>query len=510
MHSPFITSAPVSAGRGYTPATARRTAGVAISRSFVCTAATLGVALATAGLILSGRSGLLTFVFPAMALGLGAVLLWLEPARLLAWVLTLWMFAPLLRRVVDAQNGWNAQNPVLLAPMLVSGLCLFDILRFAPRLGRAAVLPLVLALIALASGVLVGLTVSPPALVLYAGLSWAAPILLGLHVAIHPEHHDQYHRAIVRTLGIGVVAVGLYGLAQFVAPSVWDRLWMINSQMNSIGTPVPFQVRVFSTLNAPGPLAQFLTAAVLILLALQASWKWPGVLLGMVVLLLSLARSAWLGFVVGFCLLLVLARPRIRRSAFAVLATGAVVLATLSVVPLRGAPDAMRRTISTRVSTMGDLSMDDSFRARQYLIPAVIADIEGRPMGSGLGATLVGGARGTASSRLADQGLYLDNGVLEILLVLGWFAGVLFLGSAVAAVAFAYPSVRASGAGYGYLAAAFALLVQVIGGTIFAGVGGAMFWLAVAMARTTDRSSAGRTMAPPVSARHATSPWGLA
>jgi hypothetical protein len=194
-----------------------------------------------------------------------------------------------------------------------------------------------------------------------------------------------------------------------------------------------------------------------------------------------------------------------------VLAAGAVVLTTLSVVPLRGAPDAMRRTISTRVSSMGDLSMDDSFRARQYLIPAVIADIEGRPMGSGLGATLVGGARGTASSRLADQGLYLDNGVLEILLVLGWFAGVLFLGSATAAVALAFPVVRASGAGYGYLAAAMALLVQVIGGTIFAGVGGAMFWMAIAMARTTDRALAGRLLpARSAPARLAGLRWGPA
>lgn len=495
MHSSTIAAGLVPPAREYTPDVGRRVAGFAVSRSLVCTTATLGVAATTVGLVVTGQSGLLTFAFPAMALILGALLLWLDPARMLAWVLTLWMFAPLLRRLVDAENGWNAQNPVLLAPMLVSALCVFDIVRFAPRLGRAAVLPLVLAMVALVSGVLVGLTVSPPALVLYAGLSWSAPILVGLHIAIHPERHDQYHRAIVHTLGIGVVAVGVYGLAQFVAPSVWDRLWMVNSQMNSIGTPVPFQVRVFSTLNAPGPLAQFLTAAVLILLALQASWKWPAVVLGTMVLLLSLARSAWLGFVVGFCMLLVLAPHRIRRAAFTVLATGALVLTALSVVPLRGAPEAMRRTISLRVTSMGDLSMDDSFRARQYLIPAVIADIEGRPMGSGLGATLVGGARGTASSRLADQGLYLDNGVLEILLVLGWFAGVLFLGSATAAVALAFPVVRASGAGYGYLAAAMALLAQVIGGTIFAGVGGAMFWMAIAMARTTDRAVAGRTVA---------------
>lgn len=459
-----------------------------LSRAVVCRVATAGVIVATTALLLGGRAGVLTLLFPAMAVALGALLLWLDPARYVAWVLMLWMSAPFVRRLVDAQSGWNAQNAILLAPMLVSALGVFDIVRFAPRLRRVAALPHVLAAIALIGGVVVGLTVSPPALVLYAGLSWMAPLLLGLHVVLHPDRHDRYHRAIAHTLLLGVVVIGAYGIAQFISPAVWDSLWMTNSRMDSIGTPVPFRVRVFSTLNAPGPLAQFLSAALLVLLARRTVWKWPALTLGFVVFLLSLARSAWLGFVVGFLLLVVAAPNRIRKTALTIVGVGTLLLLFLGAAPMRGAPEAMRRTITTRISSMGDLSMDDSFRARQYLIPEVIADIEARPLGSGLGATLVGGARGTASSRLADRGLYLDNGVLEILLVMGWFGGLLFLASAAGAVALALPVVRESGVGYGYLAASVALLTQVIGGTIFAGVGGAMFWLAIAMARTANHS----------------------
>ena len=76
------------------------------------------------------------------------------------------------------------------------------------------------------------------------------------------------------------------------------------------------------------------------------------------------------------------------------------------------------------------------------------------------------------------------DGVLEVLLVLGWSGGVIFLLSAGAALWMSYAAVRSRGVGVGYLAAATALLAQVVGGTIFSGVGGAMFWLAVAMAMT--------------------------
>ncbi len=435
-------------------------------------------------LLATRRTGLLALGFPAMATAVGLLLLFAAPARFVAFALWLWMLSPFIRRVVDEQNGWNPQNPILLAPLLVCGLALLDVVHLAPRLRRPEAVPFVLAFVALVGGVVVGLFLSPPTLVLYAALSWTAPLLLGLHVVIHPEHHRRYHRAIVQSLGFGVVLLGLYGIAQFLAPTLWDRLWMINSRMDSIGQPLPLRVRVFSTMNAPGPLAQFLSAGLLILLAVRSTLKGPGVVAGLVVFLLSLARSAWLGFAVGFVALVVLAEARTRQTLFWILALVSVVLLTISTAPLPPEMASMRETIGRRLTTIGDLSMDDSFRARRYLVPAVLADIGEHPLGNGLGATLVGGARGSASSRLADQGLYLDNGVLEVLLVLGWGGGVIFLLSAGGALWMSLRTVRAHDAGVGYLAGATALLAQVVGGTIFSGVGGAMFWLAVAMAMT--------------------------
>lgn len=445
----------------------------------------------TAGLLFSGSSGLLTYAFPALSLVVGAALLATDPARYVALVLWLWMVSPFIRRVVDERNGWNAQSPILLAPLLVCALASFDLFRFVGRLKRRAVTPLLVALLCLLAGLVVGLTVSAPMLVLYAALSWMAPVLFGMHVAIHPERHDDYRRSILRALTVGLVLLGVYGVAQFLAPSIWDRVWMVNSRMDSIGTPEPLRVRVFSMMNAPGPLAQFVSAALLIVLASRSWLKWPAFVAGALIFLLSLARSAWLGFAIGLALLLLFAPRRTRVTALRVAAFATATVLVLSVVRLPTTLESMRHTIELRVTSMGDLSMDDSFRARRYLVPAVLADVAERPLGSGLGATLVGGARGSASSRLADQGLYLDNGVLEILLVLGWGGGVLFLSAAIAALWMSFRSMQNGVAGYGYLAGGVALMAQVAGGTVFSGVGGAMFWMAVAMSMNQRPDGAG-------------------
>lgn len=458
------------------------TSRLAFPASWIGTVALVGLLATTIALLFSGRSALLTLVFPAMAVGASAILSVTDPARYLALVAWLWMVSPFVRRVVDAQNGWNPQNAILLAPLLASAIGAVAVVQHAGRLRRRVALPMVLALVALAGGIAVGLGTSAPSLVLYAGLSWAAPVLLGLYVAVQPEHHVRMHRALGAALLVGLMVIGAYGVAQFVSPPLWDRLWMLNSRMNSIGTPEPFLVRVFSTLNAPGPLAQFLSAAVLMVLAREGARKWPPVLLGIVGLLLALARSAWLGFAVGAIALFVMTHTRVRRGMMALGAVTAVAITLVGTAPLPASLDAMRQTVTSRITTMRELSMDDSFRARRYLIPAVMAQIGEQPLGSGLGATLVGGARGAATSRLADQGLYLDNGILEILLVLGWFGGLLFLGGAGLALLDAFRHARRLPEAAGYFAAALALLTQVIGGTVFAGVGGAMFWMAVAFA----------------------------
>ncbi len=460
-----------------------------VSGTSVATIIVAAFAFSIAFLLRSGHSGILSLLYPAAALATGAILFFVAPARYISFVWWLWIVTPFVRRVVDAQNGFNAQNPILLAPLLVCALGAFDVVRLAPKLRFTNVAPFTVALLCLVGGVAVGLTVSSPPLVFYAALTWCAPLLLGAHVVLHPERHDAYHKAITTTLVVGITVLAVYGCAQFYAPATWDRMWMVNSRMDSIGQPAPFQVRVFSLMNAPGPLGQFLCAGLLILLANRARLKTPALYAGIVLLLLSLSRSAWLGFAVGFVYLLFFVGGRSRRTALAIIGTTIAIIVAFQRAPAPRELNPLRRTIENRVTTMTDLSMDVSYRARSYLIPVLKAEILSHPLGNGLGATLVGGARGATSNRLSDLGLYLDNGILETFLVLGWLGGLMFLASSACVVAMALLTVRRGEGANGYVAGAIALFTQLISGTIFFGVGGAAFWTCAAMAITSTHST---------------------
>ena len=86
--------------------------------------------------------------------------------------------------------------------------------------------------------------------------------------------------------------------------------------------------------------------------------------------------------------------------------------------------------------------------------------------------------------------------------MLGWFGGVLFLLSAGGSIMLSLRTVLAHRAAVGYMVGGVALLAQVAGGTVFAGVGGAMFWLCVGMTLTVGASrAADDTRGAPMEAR---------
>ncbi|MGQ7365911.1 hypothetical protein ACTGWM_10080, partial [Streptococcus suis] len=78
---------------------------------------------------------------------------------------------------------------------------------------------------------------------------------------------------------------------------------MRGSALESIGAPIPRMVRVFSTLNSPGPYAQFVSASALIAIATRSRIRWGSIVFSLIGLLLSLVRAAWGSWAIALVML---------------------------------------------------------------------------------------------------------------------------------------------------------------------------------------------------------------
>src|SRR6185312_16939805 len=114
----------------------------------------------------------------------GAFLLERSPVTYSSFSLWLWFVTPFVRRVFDFRHGWNPTNPVLLAPPLVAALSFLTLWRHARELRGRYFVPFLLILGALAYGYSVGAIVAGFIPATYALLTWIAPIMFGVHLAL--------------------------------------------------------------------------------------------------------------------------------------------------------------------------------------------------------------------------------------------------------------------------------------------------------------------------------------
>lgn len=90
--------------------------------------------------------------------------------------------------------------------------------------------------------------------------NYVIPLLLLPYLAIKPMKAKELDRLLYSYANIAVL-VAIYGIIQYLTVPPWDAFWMNNVEMNSIGIPEPLQIRVFSSMNSPGPCAIFLAMA---------------------------------------------------------------------------------------------------------------------------------------------------------------------------------------------------------------------------------------------------------
>jgi hypothetical protein len=444
--------------------------------SLVTLAAILGFVMLVAGCILAGKGGLLNLLYPLGALLVGVLLYLRHPALYVGFVWWLWFLTPEVRRFVDWQSGWHPQSTVMLAPHLVAGLTLFTLLRHSPKLELKHLFPFVLVFVGLLYGFAVGFFMVGLPGATYDLLVWTVPVLTAFYLVVHWRNYPDYRHVTQRTFSWGLLVIGLYGLLQFFDPPAWDQFWMNHVEMDSIGEPEPFKVRVFSTLNSPGPLSTVIMAGLLVLLSGGGLLRWPALVAGGVGFALSLVRSYWGAFVVGLCVLAAQYRGRFRLQLLATLiVVGLIVYPLLSFGPLA-------EVVSERLRTFGDVQADSSWGDRLSLYLEYTPQALGDPVGKGLGSVGEVTKLSTEGGALGQFGKF-DSGLLQIPLVLGWPGTLLYVGGLIWLLYYALLRTEQADlfavASRGIVAA---MLAASLSGPVVSGVVGMVLWYFLGLA----------------------------
>jgi hypothetical protein len=421
--------------------------------------------LAIAALWFAGQGNLLRMAIPAAALFVGVVLYLTYPIHYVVYVLWLWFLTPLIRRLVDWRFGYADPNFVLLAPLLVSGVAVLALLRPDGRHATTRIPPsFTLCGAAILYAVAINAIQHPSADTVYGLADWLCPLVLGLHFYLNWQDYEGYRSAVGGTFLYAVPVLGMYGMYQFFAPPAWDRYWLTNVAVGglntSFGQPEPLLVRVWSTMNAPGPFANTMMVGLLLLFVLRSPLKVPAAVAGYLSFLLSVVRTAWLSWLIGLFLILKSVNPRVM-----VRICLSIVLLLACVLPLASDP-RVGTVVSDRASTFLDLQRDGSFMARTAMYRTLLSDIVDNPFGYGF------------KNRGDVNGFVVDSGILVTIFSLGWLGSLLFGAGIISlCVELHRPVDRHDQFSIASKGIVIAILAQVIGGNVFANATGAMLWL---------------------------------
>lgn len=436
----------------------------------------LGFGLFIALLILAGRAHMAKLAYPAGAVALGAWMYLRGPGDYIQFAWWLWHVSPGIRRIVDYRLGaYDAQNPMSLTPFLVSAIGILGVLHRLPEMKRRQFVPWAIAAVCIIYGYFVGFLRVGPLAATHALITWLVPLGFGLYCGLSWRKFPEAEEGIRKAFVWGSLVLAMYGIFQFLFPPEWDKFWMVSSGMYSVGRAFPYEVRVFSLVNAPLPFATILVAGLFLALASRGFIRVLSLSLGAIALLLSLVRSVWIAGLFGLVVYLwALPRRLVRPMVIATVLTVTAVGTVPFVIPEEIAGPSIR-IVQDRLLTFTDLKHDVSYKDRASFLDNITTAVLDAPLGHGIGST---GVSSTLDAGGADTIRDFDNGVFAVLYSLGWFGGTGFLIAVGAIVFMSLPRrerIWDSTAKAGRAVAAASLLLA-FGANIFEGVSAAVFW----------------------------------
>ena len=415
------------------------------------------------------------YAFPVLGLAIGGLLLLHHRhVHFIEFVLWLWLLGPFVRRVVDWSTHFHPLSPVIITAPLVSILGLSLLLTQRRPVHRGWVLLVTATLAIYGYGLAVGLLLVGRGAPLAGALDLIGPLSIGVAILLaRPRHEPDLLATLVRSARWAAIILGGYGVAQFLLMPPWDAAWVVNSHISTVGAPVALHIRVFSTLNTAGPLAQALSALLLILLVTPRRRGWLDALalvLGYAALGLSLVRAAWLVHAIAILLLVLFGR----LSAVKVLAAAAAAVAFGLLVS-----GPLTATVNNRVvSSIQAGSQDRSLSVRLAFQEKIVHDVLAEPLGRGIGSAGLATrlANGTNAARIQN----FDSGVFETLFTLGLLGGLTILVLTARVVYRAWQlTIRPPNPLAGFAAAAVALSLALLTTNTYRSIYGVLLWLSL-------------------------------
>ncbi|ARV57696.1 glucose-6-phosphate isomerase [Nostocales cyanobacterium HT-58-2] len=419
-------------------------------------------------------TGLLRQAFPAAAFLVGVFLYVRCPALYIGYTWWIWFLIAFIRRLVDFKSGWVDPSPMLLAPFLVTLITAATFVRYLPKAIRMGGLPFVLAFLAVFYAFLIGLVNYQPILVVRTMLDWISPLFFGFHLFVNWRYYPQYRKTIQTVFLWCVFLTGIYGVVQFLIAPEWDRFWLIKTKLTSFGEPEPLKIRVWSTMHSPGPFAVSMMAGLLLLFSDKSALRIPASAAGYLAFLLSMARAAWGGWVVGLLSLLTNLKPKLQMRLILT-----ILIMALCVVPL-ATIEPFGSMITERFESFSNLEKDQSYQDRSENYERNITIALSNILGNGIGGTWIIDKDGKLIQ------IVLDSGILDTFFALGWFGALPYLGGLILLLFKVYQGSEARSDSFANASRSISLAIvfQLVFSSLMISLSGVILWgfLGLAMA----------------------------
>jgi hypothetical protein len=363
-------------------------------------------------------AGLLRLIFPVTAL-LVAVFLYLRHSLLyIGFTWWIWFLSPLLTRLVDYRVGWDPTRQMLIAPYLVVFVTIATFLKYLPSAIRKGGLPFILGFIGVFYAFLIGLVYNQPIPVIRGFLDWMSPILFAFHLFINWRDYPSYKQNIQRVFLWCVLLIGTYGIYQFVVAPEWDRFWLIESKLfTSSGNPVPFGMRVWSTLHSVGPFGAVMQAGLLLLFTSSGPLIFPASAVGYLSFLLSQARTNWGGWLLGIIMIMGSVKAKIQIRLITI-----ILVMSMCVIPLLTI-EPIAKVVNSRLETFANLQQDGSLKDRSGSYERNLGLALTNSFGNGLGNIW------KVNEKTGQiEVVVIDSGILDMFFTLGWLGAIPYIG----------------------------------------------------------------------------------